>query len=418
MIRSTRSSSALTHDQARQYLLDGRDQLAAFEREALLAHLSNCAACQAYSRELSLLQTSVTRTLHARWGQARPANDSMLRLKLRITARTRAQRTWATISSLASITALAAVIMLAVFVFSNVNQTPPAAPATPPVQPRALGSVTQSVSGTIGALTFPIMVGDRIRLVGFELVNDQLVPGSAIDFTLHWQTQYPMPNGDILLVRVVDAQGNVVVQLDAVPTDGARPTTSWQPGETIIDRHQVMLPITTPPGQYTLLVGLFNAATLSQERTSLGGYTVPAATLHVSAIPNRLDVNLEKFAALLGYALETTEIKPGAYLAVTLYWQARDNTRDSYQSFVQLVSAGEAAAPLVMSEAIPGSGLRPTPTWNWGETIPDQHLLQLPDNLPAGQYNLAAGLYDVKTGARLTTPSGDSTITVTQLTIK
>jgi hypothetical protein len=411
------SSSSLTHDQARQYLLDGRDQLDRVEREALLAHLASCAACQSYSHELASLQTTLTRTLRTQWGRARPANDSMLRLKLRITARTRVQRLQSIAASLASVAALAAVIVLAVLTLNNANQTTPAAPPLP--QPIAARGVTQSVTGTIGALTFPIAVGDRIRLVGFDLVDDQLVPGSAIDFTLHWQTQYAMPYGDILLVRVVDEQGNVVVQLDAVPTDGARPTSSWQPGETIIDRHQVMLPITTPPGQYALLVGLFNPSMLMQERTSLGGYTVPAATLHVRTIPNRLDVNLEKFAALLGYALETSEINPGAYLAVTLYWQARANTLDSYQSFVQLMPVGDdAAAPIVMSDSVPGGGTRPTPTWNWGETIPDQHLLRLPVVLPPGQYNLVAGLYDTKTSARLNTPAGDNVITVTQLTVK
>jgi hypothetical protein len=85
---------------------------------------------------------------------------------------------------------------------------------------------------------------------------------------------------------------------------------------------------------------------------------------------------------------------------------------------VHLVLAGETTAPIVVSDAIPGGGLRPTSTWNWGETIPDQHLLQLPAALPPGQYNLVAGLYDTRTGARLNTPTGDNLITVTQFTIK
>jgi hypothetical protein len=409
------SSSSLTHDQARQYLLDGRDQLGHVEREALHAHLANCTACQAYNHELASLQSTLTRTLQTRWGRTRPANDSMLRLKLRITARTRAQRMWGTISSLASVAALAAVIVLAVFVLNNVNQTTPA--ALPPGQPFTSRAVTQSVTRTSGSLTFPIAIGDRIRLIGFDLVSDQLVPGSAIDFTLRWQTQYIMADGYMVFVNVVDAQGNVVAQLDAAPTDGVRPMQSWRPGETIIDRHVLMLPITAAPGQYTLLIGLNDRGV--REPTSLGGNAVPAATLHVSEIPNRLDVNLDKFAALLGYALETSEIKPGAYLAVTLYWQARANTLKSYQSFVYLMPVGDASAvPIVMSDSVPGGGTRPTPTWNWGETIPDQHLLRLPTDLRPGQYNLIAGLYDTKTGARLNTPVGDSTITVTLLTVK
>jgi len=406
---------ALTHDQARQYLLDGRDQLNPIERNALIAHLAACETCQAYNHELTDLQSKLTRTLRTRWGSTRPAGDSMLRLKVRITARTRVQRLMNAATLLASITALAVVTVLAIWLFSAANRITPVAP--PPAQPFASSGITQSVTGTIGSLTFPIAIGDRIRLIGFDLASDQLVPGSAIDFTLHWQTQYSMLNGDILLARVVDEQGKVVVQLDAVPTDGVRPTQSWQPGEVIIDRHQLMLPVTTPPGQYTLWIGLYNSGSL--EPISAGGYAIPVATLYISAIPNRLNVNLDKFEALAGYALETSEIKPGEYLAVTLHWQARANILESYQSFVRLISVNDpAVAPIVISDSASGGDLWPTSTWNWGETVPDWHLLRLPVDLPLGQYNLVAGLLDTKTGTTLGASSGDSVITITQLLVK
>ncbi len=204
-------------------------------------------------------------------------------------------------SSLASVAALMVAIVLAVFVFSNVNQTPPAAPAAPPVQPRASNGVTQSVSGTIGALTFPIAVGDVSAWWGliWRTINWCAQPSTspcAGKRTIHEMTGY------MVFVYVIDAQGNVVAQLDAVPTDGVRPTQSWQPGETIIDRHVLMLPVTAAPGQYAVLIGLYDRGV--RERTSLGSDAIPAGTLYVSDIPHRLNVNLGELAALLGHALK------------------------------------------------------------------------------------------------------------------
>jgi len=405
----------LSHHQAQHYLLDGRDQLARAEREALYAHLAACPDCQAYSREVAALQTGLTRALHARWDSARPPADSLLRLKLRLTARNRSQRLRDTLSTLTSAAALIAVIMLAVMALNNVK---PAEPTTQPGTSHNLLTVfnlAQSVTGTVGTVALPVAIGDRIRLIDFDLASDQLVPGSAVDLTLRWQTQYTMTDGYSVFMNIVDAQGNFVAQLDAVPADGVRPTPSWLPGETIIDRHVLMLPITAAPGDYRLLVGLYSPFGGWHEYTPLGGDAIQLATLHVTTIPHRLDVNLEKFAALLGYSLEISEFKPGQYLAVTLYWQARDNTLASYQSFVYLMRADDQT-PIAMSDSIPGAGLRPTPTWYWGETVPDPHLLRLPDNLPPGQYNLVAGLYDTQTGARLSTSTGDTVIIVTQLT--
>lgn len=411
-----RVSSALSHAEARQYLQAGRDQLDRGEREALQMHLADCAECDAYRRELAALQADLTRTLHARWDSARPTADSMLRLKLRLTARNRSQRLRDTLATLTSAAALLAVIVLAVMALNQAGLSAPTLqPNAQPREPLTVINLARSVTGTVGTVALPVAIGDRIRLIDFDLTSDQLVPGSAVDLTLRWQTQYTMTDGYSVFVNIVDAQGNFVAQLDAVPADGVRPTPSWLPGETIIDRHVLMLPITAAPGDYGLLIGLYSPYGGWHERTSLGGDAIQLATLHVSTIPHRLDVNLEKFAALLGYSLEISEFKPGQYLAVTLYWQARDNTLASYQSFVYLMRADDQT-PIAMSDSIPGAGLRPTPTWYWGETVPDPHLLRLPDNLPPGQYNLVAGLYDSRTGARLSTATGDNVIVVTRLT--
>ena len=54
--------------------------------------------------------------------------------------------------------------------------------------------------------------------------------------------------------------------------------------------------------------------------------------------------------------------------------------------------------------------LRPTISWLHGETVRSVHALLLPLELPSGQYNLRAGMYDLESGVRLQTESGADSV--------
>lgn len=104
-------------------------------------------------------------------------------------------------------------------------------------------------------------------------------------------------------------------------------------------------------------------------------------------------------AALLGYAENTTWSRPGGVLVLTLYWQAREVINLPYKIFVHLIDAnGQLVA---QSDQIPNCGTRPTNKWPLDQPVQDRHLLQLPPDLPAGQYSLEVGLYEPRTGRRL-----------------
>ncbi|NOZ50421.1 MAG: hypothetical protein GXP37_10295 [Chloroflexi bacterium] len=60
-----------------------------------------------------------------------------------------------------------------------------------------------------------------------------------------------------IFVHVLDAQGHKVAQFDGQPQQGARPMTSWQPGEVISDSLQVPIPADAPQGLRVLL-GVYN----------------------------------------------------------------------------------------------------------------------------------------------------------------
>ena len=54
-----------------------------------------------------------------------------------------------------------------------------------------------------------------------------------------------------------DPDGQLVAQCDSPPQGGARPTSTWQPGEVVPDECEVLLPDIVPEGPYEVYVGMY-----------------------------------------------------------------------------------------------------------------------------------------------------------------
>jgi hypothetical protein len=63
-------------------------------------------------------------------------------------------------------------------------------------------------------------------------------------------------------VHLADANGAVIAQHDGAPAFGTYPTSAWKPGEAVVDVHDVQ--VDAPPGEYSLLIGLYDPATLER----------------------------------------------------------------------------------------------------------------------------------------------------------
>jgi len=108
--------------------------------------------------------------------------------------------------------------------------------------------------------------GENIRLVGYELDRVQIAPGETLQLTLHWQATAPVAQVYKVFTHLIGAtnpvtQSPVWAQMDSEPVGGSRPTTTWKAGETIDDRYGLQIPPDTPPGEYTLEVGMYDPAT-------------------------------------------------------------------------------------------------------------------------------------------------------------
>ncbi|PWH17290.1 MAG: hypothetical protein DDG58_08105 [Ardenticatenia bacterium] len=118
-------------------------------------------------------------------------------------------------------------------------------------------------------------------------------------------------------------------------------------------------------------------------------------------VPQRRAALFEEGIALVGFDARLDEPSDAVspWLRVTVFWRATQAPQRDLTVFVHLY---DAAGRLVAShDGRPVHGYLPTSRWPANEIVPDRHDFPLPQNLPAGDYTLATGLYDPVSGARL-----------------
>ncbi len=99
-----------------------------------------------------------------------------------------------------------------------------------------------------------------IELLAVEL-TDPLQPGQLLPVELVWQP-FSRPQTDYhIFLQLLAADGRLVAQQDTPPTGGYSPTSTWPAGQKISSRHGLALPADLPPGEYSLIAGLYDPAT-------------------------------------------------------------------------------------------------------------------------------------------------------------
>ncbi|MBZ0302137.1 MAG: DUF3054 domain-containing protein, partial [Anaerolineae bacterium] len=103
--------------------------------------------------------------------------------------------------------------------------------------------------------------GGQIALVGYDLSATHLKPGETLTVRPFWQALRTPTDNYSLFVHLRPADSpQPVAQYDGAPTSDRRLTLTWDdPGETLIGTQAVLtLPADLPPGDYTLVLGLYD----------------------------------------------------------------------------------------------------------------------------------------------------------------
>ena len=124
--------------------------------------------------------------------------------------------------------------------------------------------MVESGLGTVfGDPTASLPVTDAngwIRLKGYAVTPAVQRHGQLL-LTLLWESLQPVTTDYQVFVHLLDASGNKLAQRDGQPVQWMRPTSTWQPGEEIVDRYGLLLPQDLAEGRYTLAVGLYDSVT-------------------------------------------------------------------------------------------------------------------------------------------------------------
>ncbi|MGC8880233.1 MAG: hypothetical protein ACP5R2_13505, partial [Anaerolineae bacterium] len=265
-----------------------------------------------------------------------------------------------------------------------------------------------------------------IELVHYELERSPRWPGESIPITAYWRSRRAMSQPYIVVFYLLDHMARVGGQLNW-SLGGHYPNVLWAPGEHVSETYQLPVYLNTPPGLYTIQLGVYEYRT--DDRS--GNYTwlpLTGASLQTSTdrlylgqirvrdvaegnVPSHpLQVTLGDQIQLLGYDLSPppdAPLSPGQTLNLTLYWRPLRPLEDDYTVFTQLL--GPDGQVWGQQDNQPQEGRYPTSQWEIGQSVVDRYLITVRPDAPQGPYRLLVGMYLLASGQRLSAVLSDGT---------
>jgi mannosyltransferase len=247
--------------------------------------------------------------------------------------------------------------------------------------------------------------GNAIELTGYRGWKLAPTAGEVTQLQLQWRADQKTDRRYKVFLQLLDPRDQVIAQRDAEPAGEGRPTDGWQPGEVVLDNHGLLIPPGTPPGIYRRIIGLYDAETMERLKLPDGTdfVSLPPVTVARAKTPPPLAaldmMNGQRFdfggISLLGHDhykrgfrhAPESQLAPGDLLHLTFYWQANVTSRADWWFDLSLSDSGgntvaSMQAPLV-SESYG------TTLWQEGEVVRGEHDMQIPADLPPGQYRLS-----------------------------
>jgi len=290
--------------------------------------------------------------------------------------------------------------------------------------------VAPPVTDAAPAHPLDVWADDRVHVLGYDLLTPSVRAGDPLVLVLYQSVPEPMEGIWMPYAQLGPIEARWT-------TDSRLLTHQWLPGEEVVERYELPVPFTLPPGEYPLRLGY---ADLSGGRAELelssGETTVELATVTVLPPPShsfpplggkeggghpavmvleRALANLDNQIALMGARARTgwqvreapweepLVVRAGRVVHLTLTWRALVSPRNSFTIFIHLMDG--AGRDVYGHDYTPLGGACPTylwfPKWLPGQTIADPYRLLLPADLPPGDYWLEVGMYGMTSLRRL-----------------
>lgn len=260
---------------------------------------------------------------------------------------------------------------------------------------------------------------NRAELLGYDVGQGRVRAGQAIAITLYWRCLSEMERNYTVAVKVLGPDYQEYGAVNIYPGRGNFATSLWRVGDMFRETYWVPVSTKVPaPSLGRVGVALFDADLARGHLYVLDAEGHPAehdaifGRLKIKprerpeyAIGKPVHFELGDEVALVGYEMDERK-EQGETLSLQLYWQALSEMDRDYTVFVHLI--GEEGQ-IAQWDNQPRRGGYPTSLWDRGEVVKDEHELALPKELPAGEYQIAVGMYLLETMQRLPVSDGDGT---------
>ncbi len=246
----------------------------------------------------------------------------------------------------------------------------------------------------------------QIELLGYSGPS-RAVAGEPLSLTLCWQAIAPITANYTLFVEIIGADNLGYGRLLTYPGHGNYPTSAWALSRPFCE--QLTLPVQADipaPALARVRLSLLDdaaAAALPVTDVDNAPLLLPEVNVEfkVNAPPNTtpptthpVDYRFGPAIRLTGYDLALA----GAQARVTLRWEALADGSGNYVAFVHLRDTPETR--YAQGDSLPRGGAYPTWLWRRGETLLDEHLIDLPAG-SAPLVDLYVGLFDAVTFERV-----------------
>ena len=311
-------------------------------------------------------------------------------------------------------------LLLAILAFAIAGLLPWAVIRPAYAQPVPLTTVPEEAR--FGPMTFASPEG-TIELAGVEMAPAQTVlpGGESMTVTLYWRAVTPVSANYLAAVSLLGRDLEPLTQVTRHPAGGKLPTSRWAAGTVWRDHFTLFVDESAAaPALLRIRVGLYDAVRGGDlPVTAPDGTLVPlllvgearlAATVQPGTPAAVLDVPFAEPVSLWGYSLSPQPAVPGLPLQLDLYWRAQGTPAADYTVFVHL--SGADGSPVAIGDAPPVHGDFPTSWWRDGDVVDDRHFVELPAELPPGNYRLAVGLYEPESGQRVQLREGGDSISI------
>ena len=164
---------------------------------------------------------------------------------------------------------------------SRPEPTTEAAP-TPQTEPTETPEPTSTQAPGAASASVNVGFGDFAMLLSFSIADTDVSSDRYLGLDLNWRALDAVSGEDLtVFTHLMSEDGRLIAQHDGMPAGGTRPTTGWEPGETIVDVHPMAFRETDYNGPARILVGFYDSEGVRVTASSGSDHVVLPTSINV-----------------------------------------------------------------------------------------------------------------------------------------